>query len=136
MMLSGDGMITISAADARMGMDLDGAGGYFRWTWSGWRWVTGLAEEFGWVPSQTGPPRGMLKAAWCGDGEYWSNDGQRFYARDAAGFADALERALAAIPEQEPPKQGQFEGRYFTADEAASLREFVAYCRAGSFRLH
>ncbi len=118
-----------------MGMDLDGAGGYFRWTNTGWQRVTDLAEEFGWVPSRTGPPRGILKAEWHGDGLYWSNDGQRFYARDAVRFADALGRALASIPERPPPKRGKLKGRHFSPEEVASLREFVAYCRAGSFRL-
>ena len=119
-----------------MGMDLDGAGGYFRWTSSGWRWATDLAEEFGWVPSRTGPPRGMLAADWDGAGAYWSNDGQRFYARDAVRFADALERALAAIPEGVPPKRGKLKSRYLSPEEVAYLREFVIYCRAGSFSIH
>ncbi len=119
-----------------MGMDLDGAGGYFRWTCSGWQWVTELAMEFGWVPSRTGPPRGRLAAEWDGTGLYWSNDGQRFYARDAAAFAEALERALVVIPERVPPKRGKLKGRYLTPDEAVCLREFVVYCRAGSFYIH
>jgi hypothetical protein len=107
-----------------MGMDLSGAGGYFRWTYSGWREVMELAEEFGWVPSRTGPPRGVRASEWDGTGAYWSNDGQRVYARDAKALAEALERALAAVPEQVP------------TDEAAYLREFVEYCKEGSFRLY
>ena len=42
----------------------------------------------------------------------------------------------AAVPERAPPKQGKLKGRYFGPEEAAYLREFVAYCRAGSFRIH
>jgi hypothetical protein len=82
----------------------------------------------------TGPPRGTLKATWSGT--YWSNDGQLLYARDAAALADALERALAAVPERVPPKRGKLKGRYFSPDEATHIREFIAFCRAGSFRLH
>ena len=70
-------------------MDLDGAGGYFRWTVSGWREVRERAQAAGWEPTGTGPPRGMLKADWRGP--YHSNDGRRVYARDARQLADALE---------------------------------------------
>lgn len=101
-----------------MGMDLSGAGGYFRWTNLGWRDVLALAESNGWEPTATGPPRGILKAAWSGT--YFSNDGQRVYARDARQLADALERAIAACP----------------VEDNEALREFIAFCRAGSFRLH
>lgn len=101
-----------------MGMDIEGAGGYFRWTSSGWREVLEMAESAGWEPTGTGPPRGVLKATWAGG--YYSNDGQRVYARDAKRLADTLERALADTP----------------AEEGDPYREFIAFCRAGSFRLH
>jgi len=117
-----------------VGMDLSGAGGYFRWTNSGWGEVLELGEEFGWVPIGTGPPRGELKADWQA-GPYFGNDGQRFYARDARALSDALERALAAIPVVQPPKRGRPATRRFSPDEAAHLREFIEFCRAGSFRL-
>ena len=99
-----------------MGMDLSGAGGYFRWTNSGWRETLELAEQYGWQPIGTGAPRGTLKAEWSGS--YFSNDGQLFYARDAQKMADALERAL--------------EG---TENEDEAIREFIKFCREGSFRL-
>jgi hypothetical protein len=118
-----------------MGMDLSGPGGYFRWTSLGWSEILDLGEEFGWEPSGTGPPRGCKKAEWH-SGLYHSNDGQLFYARDAERLADALERALAAIPERQPPKKGKLKVRYFTPEEAANIREFIAFCRAGSFRLY
>ena len=93
-----------------MGMDLDGAGGYFRWTSSGWSELLEEAEAAGWEPTGTGPPRGVLKAAWSGG--YHSNDGQRVYARDAKRLADALESVAAE-----------------------AYQEFIVFCRAGSFRL-
>jgi hypothetical protein len=86
-----------------MGMDLSGAGGYFRWSNSGWADILELGQAHGWVPAGTGPPRGELKADW-GDGPYFGNGGQRFYARDAQALADALERALAAPPADESPR--------------------------------
>ena len=101
-----------------MGMDLDGAGGYFRWTALGWRTLLDRAEAAGWQPVGTGPPRGILKADW--PGVYHSNDGQRFYARDAKSLAAALERCLDDLPAEERP----------------SYEEFIVFCRAGSFRLH
>jgi hypothetical protein len=109
-------------------MDLDGAGGYFRWTLSGWDQVLGLAEGFGWEPGGTGPPRGVRKSEWGGG--YYSNNGQRFYAKDARRLADALERALAA-----PPEQRARWSDWLTAEQTAALRAFVEFCRAGSFRL-
>ena len=72
-----------------MGMDLSGAGGYFRWSNSGWADILELGQAHGWVPVGTGPPRRELKSAW-GDGPYFGNGGQRFYARDAQSLADAL----------------------------------------------
>ncbi|NWG18818.1 MAG: hypothetical protein HXY39_00680 [Chloroflexi bacterium] len=101
-----------------MGMDISGAGGYFRWTNLGWSEVLSLARSAGWEPVGTGPPRGVLKADWSGT--YFSNDGQLVYARDAKRLADALERAIAECP----------------AEDNETLREFIAFCRAGSFRLH
>lgn len=101
-----------------MGMDLDGAGGYFRWTGSGWHGVLQRAEAAGWQPIGTGPPKGVLKADWSGT--YYSNDGQRFYARDAKGLADALERCLQEL----------------SAEEHKAYGDFIVFCRAGSFRLY
>lgn len=101
-----------------MGMEIEGAGGYFHWTLSGWREVLELAKLAGWEPTGTGPPRGVLKADWAGS--YYSNDGQRVYARDAKKLADALEIAIAKT----------------AIKEAGHYKEFIEFCRAGSFRLH
>jgi hypothetical protein len=117
-----------------MGMDLSGAGGYFRWTNQGWDWILGLAQEYGWKPSGTGAPPRMRKADWSG--AYWSNEGQLLYARDAAAIADALERALASIPKRVTPKKGQIKQRHFVPDEWKSIRQFIKFCRAGSFRIY
>ena len=116
-------------------MDLSGAGGYFRWTNSGWSDILELGEEFGWAPIGTGPPRGELKADWQ-DGPYHGNAGQRFYARDARALADALERAVAALPERKAPKRGRVAVRHWTPEDVAYIREFIEFCRAGSFRIY
>ncbi len=138
-------------------MDLSGAGGYFRWTNSGWSDILVLGEEFGWVPTGTGPPRGVLKSDWVG-GPYHGNGGQRFYARDARSLADALERALAATSKglskrrtraahatdyleaklagTKGPKQGRVAVRKFGPADVANIREFIDCCRAGSFRIY
>jgi glycosyltransferase involved in cell wall biosynthesis len=135
-------------------MDLSGAGGYFGWTNSGWAEILEVGQAYGWVPAGTGPPRGTLKADW-GYGPYFGNDGQRFYARDAQALADALERALAA-PAVEwpriraaqttdyleaelrgglPPVGGRVSVQEFSPEDAANIREFIEFCRAGSFRI-
>ncbi len=138
-------------------MDLKGAGGYFHWTNAGWGDVLALGEAFGWVPMGPGPPRGVLKADWPG-GSYFGNDGQRFYARDARALADALEQSIAPISEgrspvrtraagptdyleaklsnRKVPRQGRVAMRKYGPEEIAYIREFIKYCRAGSFRIY
>jgi hypothetical protein len=138
-------------------MDLSGAGGYFRWSNAGWADVLELGQTYGWVPTGTGPPRGERKADW-GDGPYFGNQGQQFYARDACALADALERALAALAERRPrkrtrraqatdyieaeiagteaPKRGRVAMGEIGPEEAEYIREFIEFCRAGSFRIY
>jgi hypothetical protein len=119
-----------------MGMDLEGAGGYFRWTASGWASLLALAAHYGWEAVGTGPPRGVLKADW--PGVYHSNDGARFYARDAAALANALERALLEMPAERPEAMDDVAAYEHLVSEAGreSLRNFIAYCRQGSFRIY
>ena len=119
-----------------MGKDLEGRGGYFRWTNSGWRNVLALAEHFGWCPSGTGPPRGIRLAE--NTPNYYGNDGQRFYARDAANLADALEPAIKEMPPKKPKALTDVdEYEWISSSEGRkSLRRFVKYCREGSFRIH
>ena len=139
-----------------MGMDLSGAGGYFRWTTSEWYDLLEIASEFGWVPIGTGPPTGILKADW-GDGTYDSNEGQRFYARDARAYANSLERALVAFSEGKAKKRTRAARSFdrlaasltgvkkpgartpvhkLNPEAINNIREFIAFCRAGSFRIY
>ena len=121
-----------------MGFDLTGRGGYFRWTASGWTELLQLAEEYGWHPIGTGAPRGTRKHDW--PGIYHSNDGQLFYARDASQLADALCRFLDTTtnpPASKKRGRGNPSDSFLQTPEGRnSLREFIAFCRAGSFRLH
>ena len=146
-----------------MGMDLSGAGGYFRWNFGEWGDLLELAQAYGWKPMGTGPPRGMKKAEW-GEGTYFSNEGQLFYARDAKALADALERAvlalanetaanqpakvpktrkahkldhfLAAITGKNKPKKGRIAVQSFSPKDLLYICGFIDYCREGSFRIY
>jgi hypothetical protein len=130
--------------------------------YAAWADILELAERYGWRPTRTGPPRGRKVAEWCGS--YYSSDGQRFYARDAAALADALERFLAgeppvtesvsvANPDRDrlrgfvsrlsrrlgvaPNVTGGLPAEGWMADDEGRqyLREFVGFCRRGSFRM-
>lgn len=120
-----------------MGMDLSGVGGYFRWTNSGWTGILKLAEKHGWEPLGVGPPRNFPKAEWSG-GTYFSNDGQRVYARDAYGIADALEKALTHFSKAKPSIRKSTRSRNWFATEEGqkAVRQFIRYCRKGSFRIY
>ena len=140
-----------------MGMDLSGSGGYFRWTASAWYDILAIAEKFGWAPTGTGPPRGVLKVDWA-EGSYVGNQGQRFYARDARAMADALERALVTFSEskrgkitrharsfdklaaslkgQRSPKNSVAVRLFESREAIRNIRKFIVFCRAGSFRIH
>src|SRR2546423_13839985 len=87
-----------------MGMDLCGAGGYAAWNWQGWRGVLELGHRYGWIPAGTEPPLWDEGGPWDGrpwNGTYFCNDGQRVTAEDAHALADALERALPDIPDED-----------------------------------
>jgi hypothetical protein len=64
---------------------------------------------------------------WCGT--YYSNDGQKVTREDASALADALEVAVA----QRGPgwlKAGELELPW-----CSRVDQFIAYCRAGEFRI-
>jgi hypothetical protein len=119
-----------------MGFDLDGPGGYFRWTAAGWADLLKCAMEYGWEPTGTGPPRGVLKADW--PGAYHSNDGHLVYARDARHLAAALEQAVAAVPVRRAKshKRASDANWLSTSEGKSAIRSFIVYCRHGSFRIH
>jgi hypothetical protein len=118
-----------------MGMDLSGVGGYFRWSAGSWSQILDLGLQHGWEPTGTGPPRGTYKADH--QGIYHGNDGQLFYARDAKKLADALEQALAEMSFKKPVKKKRIDQRdWLSSPEGIeSIRQFIKFCRKGSFRI-
>jgi hypothetical protein len=146
----------------RMGMALGrGRRDNFDVPYAAWSDILELAERYGWRPTRTGPPRGIRAADWCGS--YYSSDGQRFYVRDAAALADALDRFLAGespLADIAPPNPDRDRLRGVVAglsrqygiapnvtgglpadswlaaeDGWRYLRKFVEFCRRGSFWL-
>jgi hypothetical protein len=119
-----------------MGYDLQGKGGYFRWTGRGWASILGYALDNGWQPCGTGPPRGTLKKQW--DGNYIGNAGQLFYARDAKRMADRLERFVAETRKRRHAKTRKDSDPRALRDPefGKNVRKFIAYCRRGSFRIY
>ncbi len=85
-----------------MGMDLEGAGGDFRFSASSWPRVRELAVMGGWQPTEgTRPPSDWNEhqdGKW--EGGYGTNDGARVSDEDARRMADALERVLPEVPDQ------------------------------------
>lgn len=118
-----------------MGMDLSGKGGSFRFNNATWREVLKLAYYYGWKPAGTeagqwiDPETGELIEQMSPDPETWesmdyfSNSFQWVTDEDAANIADALERALEAEPRDEE----------FGSGFTDYLREFITFCRAGTF---
>jgi hypothetical protein len=150
-----------------MGMDLGGKGGYFRFNNATWREVLKLAYDYGWKPAGTEPGRwidemGELDKQMCPDPETWesmdyfSNGYQWVTDEDAGNIAEALERALEDIPDEDTvgvlaaslsfdPVGGEVSGidteqeknltplDWFSGEYKQMVREFIDYCRAGEF---
>lgn len=124
-----------------MGMDLIGPGRFFGWNNESWRNLLALGEEYGWKPAGTGPPRRRLASEWTGPvrmAAYNSNDGARFYARDAKALAEALARALRDIPEKKlpPGREPTTPLEFFAGWGPSEIGAFVRFCLKGSFRIY
>jgi hypothetical protein len=133
-----------------MGMDLSGAGGYFRFANYSWSKVLRLGVMFGWEPAGTeanvdfvlcckyGIPEAEgggftgtqeerdlfaeeVRREW--DGGYCSNDYQIITAEDARNLADALERALPDVPDREAVAH-KLQRRECLPGELEKYREF------------
>lgn len=95
----------------------------FRANTSGWRWLRAEAIRHGWEPAGTTGPRGWSgQEEWPGD--YGANDGQGVKAADARAWAAALDRPEVMA-----------EAEAVSARWAGLVREFIAYCRLGGFRI-
>lgn len=152
-----------------MGMDLLGRGVDFHFNWTNWRRVLELAYRYGWVPAGTeldhfGKVDEELAEQYRHpyedwDGTYFGNSFQWVTAEDAANIAQALERALEDIPDEDTVSElaarlsFELEGAgvrsidkelekrisvldWFSGEEGKQfLREFIAFCRVGGFRI-
>ena len=123
--------------------------------WGAWGKLTRIAERYGWIPKGTEYPpfdkrdetreeyeRG--RRPWSGG--YDTNDTQVVTADDAKALADALERALLDMPDEEPPEKSRAEIAALSAAESevrccsgpaakAWVRDFIEFAREGSFRI-
>jgi hypothetical protein len=157
-----------------MGMDLSGRGGSFRFNNTNWRHVLLLAHRYGWVPAGTEPPNFTVLAPngtvdegmteqFCHsngdwDGTYFTNDCQWVTDEDAANIAQALERALEDIPDEDTVDvlaesqsfdlggievsgiDTELEKHltpldWFSGEYKQMVRDFIAYCRVGGFSI-
>ncbi len=71
-------------------------------------------------------------------GAYYSNDGARFYARDAIKLAEALSKALRDVPAKSLPRgrTPRTSVEYFAGWGGPEIRRFIRFCRKGSFRIY
>ena len=123
-----------------MGIDLCAKGRSFSFNNGCWAGILETAMEHGWEPSGTGPCRGCRRKDRDGNGHYFANDGQLFYARDAQNLALALERFLSAPNRTKPRKTRRtyaddFLPYFLSAAGRQEIKEFIAFCRKGSFRI-
>jgi hypothetical protein len=75
-----------------MAYDLKGKGASFRMSNSGWPEVLAIAEEYGWKPVGTKPPKGIKRGEW--EGGYFTMDGQIVTAQDAKALANSIDDAV------------------------------------------
>ena len=115
---------------------------------TGWEQVLKLAEMYGWRTAGTLPPED-LDTEW--DGDYFLNDGEVVTADDAKAIAEALTKAMDDIPGHDAMKHktgkspkgvdyvkdgaafSPFE--FFSGKGKKHLREFISFCRRGSFQI-
>src|SRR4051794_15663787 len=130
-----------------MAMDLTGAGGEFSWDVFSWGRLLRLAEKYGWQPAGTQmfveEIPFLIDRHWHGG--YDSNDYQIVGEEDARNLADALERAIPDIPEEDvlspireesggiriapdPPEVSDRDW-FCGAESKTYLQDFIRYCR-------
>jgi len=135
-----------------MGVDLTSdSGDDFDFGYVGWSFVLELARRYGWKPQGTEPPEDLDASEW--EGEYESSDGQRVTAEDARALAGALSAAIddpklhetvLSLDERDrkrvqkqvgPELAASYVGVKDFEEYRQSLKEFVAFCRKGAFRI-
>lgn len=116
-----------------MSATLKRRGDHFRWKRDAWETVLQLAEEHGWLPAGTKPPRGTRKADWDAM-DYVSCQRQMVTADDASAMADALAK-ISSNPGKRPPKGASAGIKAFWGWGRGGLEDFTAYCQRGAFRV-
>lgn len=134
-----------------MGMDLNGAGGNFRFNRTSWFFILRLAHKYGWQPRGTAVTEVTLGALglkdrsdvnW--DGTYFANEWQEVGDEDVLNIANALEKALPAVPNQKNKNMQNLINHEKWEDidpleywsgkgNKAYIKKFIKYCREGSF---
>ncbi len=136
-----------------MGYDLSNtAGGYVRFTGSGWDLALAVARHHGWKPAGIPRPASWKDEDGPWEDEYWMNAGQQVTPEDASALAEALDRAVASpdfidsvqriksqlndsVAEQCP--QWTDDLQWITPDQASQFRvrliEFAAFAHQGPF---
>lgn len=134
-----------------MGMDLSGGGGDFRFNMTSWRFILRLAYKYGWKPKGTNVSEVTLgimgvkdpsESNW--DGSYFSNEWQEVDDEDALHIANALEKALPAIPDQKNKDMQYLINHKELKDidplqfwsgkgNKAYIKKFIKFCRKGYF---
>jgi hypothetical protein len=106
-----------------------------------WTRLLSLAVFYGWQPMGTRVPsitelHGFDAESW--DGTYLTNDGQIVVTEDAWALGFALEKSLDDIPDFNLESYSldlsqihPFE--YFAGEEKQRLKDFIKFCRLGSF---
>src|SRR6516164_839134 len=96
-----------------------------------WPAALDLAKDFGWEPEGALPPENDPES-WPGG--YREPCEQRMKHSDASRFAEALERALYRLPDEEDWEDRwpgiEYPDRYFAGKKAKQkLRELISFCR-------
>ncbi|MEI6462687.1 MAG: hypothetical protein WCO33_03415 [bacterium] len=137
-----------------MGFDLiNHSGEEFRWDMTFWSKALQLGEKYGWKQKGTTMPKDYEGGTWSGT--YWESSHQIVEAEDANNLADALEKSIEFLPKEEIkiPKLQFTKGsatelpmpivteeipieNYFSGPGGLeSIKEFIEYCRKGSFEI-
>jgi hypothetical protein len=147
----------LGRGELHMGMDLIGRHGRFHFSIHDWWYLLELAKLGGWEPAGTLRTHRIDEdpctcAEWRGG--YHTNDYQRVTAADALAMAEALERMLPSLPNEEvvairirvipglelltPPmseldRPNATPTQWFGGSHKAEVEAFIQFCRHGEF---
>ena len=139
-------------------LSVSGTCGEFAFAARSWTLLLALAARYGWQPAGTLPPDPEYFNDYDGDpvdwdGHYFPANGQEMTADDAHRLADALERALADLPDHDAlsdkviaDRPARDDGLHlwsrevlsdvsvspveeFSGPNKARLRDFIVHCR-------